>query len=414
MDWAVPAELPDRTAARLARRLIDWFEQNARDLPWRRTRDPYAIWISEVMLQQTRVPTVIPYWERWLRRFPNVRSLASAKPAVVLKLWEGLGYYSRARNLHQAARIIQRRHQGKLPRQTNALLALPGIGPYAAGAIGSIAFNQPTPVLDGNVIRVLTRLFGIGGNPRQRLTNERLWRISTALVEAAGRIRRARSCAKLNESLMELGALVCTPRAPRCPQCPIRGHCVAFRQNRVAQFPRLPRRATAVRKSVLAFIISDGNRYLIRQRETGKANAQLWEFPNCQRGSVADKVGRMAKEALGFAPEQLRPFLRFTHTITRYRITIDSFRANSSQFATRRRPRHRWGTLRELDRLPFASAHRKIVNALMADEVSIRSPERLVPPGQNPIRRRVKRGAPKARALPTDNLLMHQRWRPNA
>ena len=319
------------------------------------------------MLQQTRVQTVIPYWERWLRRFPNVRSLASAKPAEILKLWEGLGYYRRARNLHQAARIILRQHQGKLPHRAEELLALPGIGRYAAGAIGSIAFNQPTPLLDGNAIRVLTRLFGLSGNPKQRQTNERLWGISTALVEAASRMRRARSCAKLNESLMELGALVCTPRTPQCPQCPIRGHCVAYRQNRVAQFPRLPRRAMMVRKSVLAFVVSNGNRFLVRQREPGQANAQLWEFPNSERASTASKPEGMAEEALGFAPEQLRPFLRLRHTITRYRITLEAFRASSSRLATRSRPRHRWGTLRELDRLPFASAHRKILDALGAE-----------------------------------------------
>ena len=160
-------------SSRLAKLLLDWFATDARDLPWRRTRDPYAIWVSEIMLQQTQVKTVIPYWQRWMRELPTLRAAAKASPAKIYKLWEGLGYYTRVRNLQKAAQQIVEKHRGQFPQNFDDVLALPGIGRYTAGAICSIAFNQPTPILDGNVVRVLTRVFGIGENPREKKTNVR-------------------------------------------------------------------------------------------------------------------------------------------------------------------------------------------------------------------------------------------------
>ncbi len=165
--------------------LLHWFSTNARDLPWRRTRDPYAIWVSEIMLQQTQVKTVIPYWERWLRALPTIQALAAADTATIHKLWEGLGYYTRVRNLQKAAQQILAQHQGKFPRHHHHILELPGIGPYTAGAISSIAYNEAQPILDGNVIRVLTRVFAIAENPREKNTNQKLWRLAAQLVNAA-------------------------------------------------------------------------------------------------------------------------------------------------------------------------------------------------------------------------------------
>src|SRR5262245_2633220 len=175
---------------RLVPLLLRWFELNARDLPWRRTRDPYAIWISEVMLQQTQVKTVLPYWERWMRDLPTLDSLAKARPEKILKLWEGLGYYSRVRNLHQAAQLIATRHGGRFPERFEEILALPGIGRYTAGAICSIVFNEPKPVLDGNVIRVLTRVFAIKDNPTEKAANAKLWQLAEQLVIIASKIQR--------------------------------------------------------------------------------------------------------------------------------------------------------------------------------------------------------------------------------
>lgn len=169
--------------------LLAWFAENARPLPWRATSDPYAVWVSEIMLQQTQVKTVVPYWERWMRALPDIRALARAKPERLHKLWEGLGYYTRVRNMHQAAQLILERHSGKFPTLFEDILELPGIGRYTAGAISSIAFHQPRPILDGNVIRVLTRLFGIAGDPRERSTNATLWRLSEELVHRAASIK---------------------------------------------------------------------------------------------------------------------------------------------------------------------------------------------------------------------------------
>ncbi len=220
-------------------RLLLWFRANARELPWRRTRDPYAVWVSEIMLQQTQVATVIPYYERWMEALPNVRSLARVSSQRLHKLWEGLGYYTRVRNMQKAARQICREHGGVFPEHFEEVLALPGIGRYTAGAISSIAFNKPTPIVDGNVMRVLTRLFGIASDPRATVTNARLWQLAAALVEVAARTGVARparqeqarergsrakmkdahedpACSHLNQSLMELGATVCTPRRPDC------------------------------------------------------------------------------------------------------------------------------------------------------------------------------------------------------
>lgn len=170
---------------KIVRRLVAWFDRNARDLPWRRNRDPYAIWVSEIMLQQTQVNTVLPYWRRWMRALPTVEALARASPQQIHKLWEGLGYYTRVRNLQRAAQLIVAQHDGRVPERFDQVLTLPGIGPYTAGAICSIAFNQPQPILDGNVIRVLTRLFGIAGHPRATPVSARLWRLAEQLVQQA-------------------------------------------------------------------------------------------------------------------------------------------------------------------------------------------------------------------------------------
>ena len=219
-------------ASWLVHALLDWFATAARDLPWRRTTNAYAVWVSEIMLQQTQVKTVWPFWERWMRELPTVAALAAARPERVLKLWEGLGYYTRARNLQRAAQLIVARPGGEFPTQFDEMLALPGIGRYTAGAIGSIAFNQPAPILDGNVMRVLTRLFALTGNPREKETNARLWQLAEQLVRAAAAVDfksqisnlkfpLAGPCSALNQALMELGALVCTPRSPQCPRCPL-------------------------------------------------------------------------------------------------------------------------------------------------------------------------------------------------
>jgi A/G-specific adenine glycosylase len=361
---------------------LEWFTRNARDLPWRRTRDPYAIWVSEIMLQQTQVKTVIPFWNRWMLALPTIEALANASSETIHKLWEGLGYYTRVRNMQKAAQYIVANHSGRFPAQFNDLLALPGIGRYTAGAICSIAFNQTTPILDGNVIRVLTRVFAISGNPRGKETNARLWRIAQELVTRAKHarfakerkaspplrlsrsLREATCCSFLNQSLMELGALICTPRAPQCPACPVAKHCLAFQQNRVEEFPAPGKRAEITGRRFAAFVFERNGSFLVRQRPADVVNGHLWEFPNVELSQAGAEVALLAKGILGFKPKTLRSLCIIRHSITRYRISLEAFAVNGIQSARVNANSGRWLPFAELQKLSFPSAHRKILDRI--------------------------------------------------
>jgi len=367
--------------------LLNWFSANARDLPWRHTRDPYAIWVSEIMLQQTQVKTVIPYWQHWMRELPTIKSVAKASPDRIHKLWEGLGYYTRARNLQKTARQIVARHGGRFPWNFDDVLALPGIGRYTAGAICSIAFNQPKPILDGNVIRVLTRVFGIAENPKKKTTNTRLWKLAEDLVLIAGGARLCRAeisfagnpvtskrshgstesrptentnCSFLNQSLMELGALVCTPRNPLCPVCPAKTLCVAFKEKRIAELPNPGQRAPATARNFIAFIVERNGRFLVRQRPAGVVNAHLWEFPNVEILNGKFNPTFTAKKALGIEPPKIKPLCTVKHSITRYRITLDAFGVQL------KKPPGKaagiWRTPAQMRRLAFTAAHKKLAS----------------------------------------------------
>lgn len=264
----------------IRRDLLAWFDRHQRDLPWRRTRDAYAIWLSEVMLQQTQVQTVIPYWERFLARFPTVTSLAEAPLDDVLSLWRGLGYYSRARNLHRAAQEIAKRGAA-LPRTAAELLELPGFGRYTAGAVASIAYGEPAPIVDGNVARVFARLFVIEGAPGDRERERALWARAEELVAGP-------RPGDWNQALMELGALICRPEAPACLLCPVREHCGALNAGRVAELP--PVRVRAARKSLdlLVGVWREDDRILLARREGGGLFGGLWELPSIETGSERD------------------------------------------------------------------------------------------------------------------------------
>ena len=346
--------------------LLGWFARNARDLPWRRTRDPYAIWVSEIMLQQTQVKTVLPYWERWMQELPDIAALARARMEKLHKLWEGLGYYTRVRNLHKAAQLVISKHGGSFPRDFEHVLELPGIGRYTAGAICSIAFDQPKPILDGNVVRVLSRVFGIGGNPRQANTRAELWRIAEELVLRAAKqgAGTQRNASAFNQALMELGALVCTPRQPGCGICPVAQHCVAWREDRVQELPRLGPRVRATPRRFVAFVAQHRNRFLVRQRPAGVVNAHLWEFPNVELAPEDTELGRAARSTLGLAPKTLQPLCTIKHSITRYRITLGVFRLAGPLARATAVAKGKWLTRKELSRLTFASAHKRILRHL--------------------------------------------------
>ncbi|MCU0788008.1 MAG: A/G-specific adenine glycosylase [Verrucomicrobia bacterium] len=353
-----------RKSNRLAPVLVGWFEQNARDLPWRRTNDPYAIWVSEIMLQQTQVRTAIPYFERWMRALPTVESLARISSGRLHKLWEGLGYYTRVRNLQKSARMICQDHNAQFPQQYDAVRALPGIGPYTAGAICSIAFNQPTPILDGNVIRVLSRVFAITSDPKEPRTNTLLWQLAEALVTRAARLSPPSGClpcSALNQSLMELGATLCTPRSPSCPLCPVQPHCGARQRGIQEQLPLPARRPATTQRHFLAFLVEHKERYLVRQRPDGMVNAHLWEFPNAEvKAPLSTKLDATARK-MGLRIIDRKPLCTLKHSITRYRITLAAHRAEVVNLGTL--ADGHWFTRRQLDRLAFTSAHRQILRA---------------------------------------------------
>ena len=357
------------------------------------------------MLQQTQVKTVIPYWERWMRELPTIQAAAKASPAKLHKLWEGLGYYTRVRNLHEAVQQILAQHEGQFPENFPAILALPGIGRYTAGAICSIAFNQPTPILDGNIIRFLTRIHGIATDPRMKNTNAKLWQLAESLVMQGDRLDSAPrrrpeeavagngSCSALNQSLMELGALICTPRSPQCKLCPVNKLCVARKLNLQERIPNLGKRKPVTARRFVAFIVARDGKFLVRQRPEGVVNAHLWEFPNleipaAEIGARHSAHANLRQSTDGAqetaAPYQLNDFLATTakplctikHSITRYRITLEAYRAELVKPDTKHSGR--WLTPLQLHKLAFTSAHKKILNHLRTpNPVSARHSEHL-------------------------------------
>ncbi|HEV8325147.1 MAG TPA: A/G-specific adenine glycosylase, partial [Myxococcota bacterium] len=328
----------------LRRRLVEWFDRSARDLPWRRTRDPYAVWVSEVMLQQTRVDTVVPYYERFLARFPTVQSLADAPEDDVLRLWQGLGYYSRARNLQRAARLLAAGRGARMPPDAAGLRALPGVGRYTAGAVASIAYDAPEPILDGNVARVLVRLFGIDGDPRAPALAPRLWELAAALVPPAppspapGPLVGRPTPARFNQAMMELGALVCLPVEPRCLLCPVHDPCAARRSGRQGELggPR-PRRAPEPVTRLVAAVERPG-RLLWMRRAEGLLGG-LWELPGLDgpAGGAAPPLRALAAfvSASCGVPVTLDPdpVGEVTHVFTHRRMTAHLHRAHPARGA---------------------------------------------------------------------------------
>jgi A/G-specific adenine glycosylase len=352
-----PAPPRPRALGALRARLLAWYHAERRDLPWRRTRDPYAIWISESMLQQTRVDTVLPYYQRFLARFPDVASLAGAELEEVLGLWTGLGYYSRARNLHRAARLLVSRHAGRLPDDAAALRALPGIGPYTAGAVASIAFDREEPVVDGNVARVLARLHGIrdeiGGAAARRL----LWREAAALA-------RGPFPGALNQALMELGATLCTPRAPRCPASPLARDCDARRAGDAESLPRKARRAAQREVEAVAGLVLRRGRALAVQRPESGLLAGLWELPGgeLEAGESARRaIAPRLRERVGLRVAGARPLGAVEHVFTHLRLRLHVFHCGEAQgrVCLRGPAAHRWLAPEALRALPQGGPTRK-------------------------------------------------------
>jgi len=366
---------PQRCRA-VAQRLLTWAQEWLPDFPWRHTNDPYALWVAVVMLQQTQVATVLPYYRRFLARFPTLQDLATANLDEVLKVWEGLGYYTRARNLHAAARLMVERYGGQLPTDRQPLMALPGIGEYTAGAMLSIAFGQDEPAVDGNVRRVLCRLFAVEGDPRRAAIQRRLWELARCLLPP-GRT------GDFNQGLMHLGTVVCTPRRPDCADCPLVGLCEAQRLGLQEQLPRRAPRRTVPHYEVAAGVIRDDDgRLLIAQRLADDMLGGMWEFPGgrCEAGeSLRECLRREIREELGLEIEIGERLTTVHHAYSHFRITLHAFhcRPVGGEPQALGCADWRWIRLSELPDFPFPVADQRIIAALVSSspEHSVEQPD---------------------------------------
>jgi A/G-specific adenine glycosylase len=349
---------------RLRRRLLAWFARHRRDLPWRRDRDPYRIWVSEVMLQQTTVAAVVPYFERFVRAFPTVAALAAADEQDVLRLWEGLGYYRRARDLHRTARRLAAEHAGRFPDDPAVLADLPGMGRYTVGAVLSQAFDRRLPIVEANSQRVLCRLFAVREDPSAGPTRRRLWDLAEALLPA-------RQVGEFNQALMELGALVCTPAAPRCGACPLADLCAANRLGLQGEVPVRPARPEVVAVQEAAVVVRRGPEVLLARRPAEGRWANLWEFPHAPLadGETHEEAARrVVRDLAGLRADVGAELLTVRHGVTRFRITLVCFEAEyrAGAFRSDFYRQAAWVEPARLPDYPVSVPQRRLARALTA------------------------------------------------
>lgn len=343
--------------------LLSWFAAHKRDLPWRKTYDPYHVWISEVMLQQTQMDRVVGYFNRWLGKFPDVESVANAAELEILKTWEGLGYYSRARNLQKAARLMIWQNSGKIPCDYDALLALPGVGPYTAAAVMSIAYNMPYPVVDANVERLFARIGNIDKPVKNKNVKQAIKKLATELL--ADTLFR-----DFNQALMELGALICTPRNPICEKCPVQKHCGALKSGTVDERPVKAAKQEKIDINMACTILARNNKLFIQKRHYDDVWGGLWEFPGgrMKEGeSPQETAVRELFEETGYRAGALEFFFTVTHFYTKYRVTLHSFCGTLNEDHEPKltaASQYRWVEMGELDDYPFPSGHRQLIGKL--------------------------------------------------
>ncbi len=352
--------------------LLTWFNAHQREMPWRSNPLPYWVWVSEIMLQQTQVATVIPYFNRFIAQFPTVEILAAANQQTVLKAWEGLGYYSRARNLHKAAQIVCNDHQGQLPDTYEGLQKIPGIGPYVGAAIASIAFSQPVPVVDGNVLRVFSRFWGIETDitkPQARVV----------IFSRLSPVIQAKTASNFNQAIMELGALICTPKSPNCTQCPLSFECIAFQTNRTTELPVKAKKAATPHYDIAVAVIWKDGKILIGKRKPDQLLGGMWEFPGGKQKpneSLAQTAEREATEETGLEIRVKDGFITVNHAYTHFKITLTAF--NCEYFAglasNKTTDEVRWVDPEELNDYPFPKANKKVVEAILAPKILAQTP----------------------------------------
>jgi len=342
---------------------VTWYLVHRRDLPWRRTRDPYLIWLSEVMLQQTRVDQAMPYYERFVGRFPDVRALANADIHDVLVAWEGLGYYSRARNLHAAAKQIVGQFDGRIPDTWDAIRSLKGVGDYTAAAVLSIAYGRPHAVVDGNVIRVVSRYLGIREDVGSAAVKGTIQKTVSEWIPAD-------APSEFNQGMMELGATVCTPRNPLCSECPLATACVARLTLQTETIPyKAPKAKVPHHQIVVGIIFDESGRVLIAQRPETAMLGGLWEFPGGKVELGEDylhTIGRELDEELGVTVGQVQPFHTLKHAYSHFKITMHAYtcRIQSGTPQPRTSTRLQWVEITELHQFPFPKANRTLTQKL--------------------------------------------------
>ncbi|MEM8945653.1 MAG: A/G-specific adenine glycosylase [Planctomycetota bacterium] len=346
------------------RRLLAWYAKNKRDLPWRKSSNPYRVWVSEVMLQQTQVETVKPYFQRFMKTFPTVTKLAAADEQQVLRLWEGLGYYRRARGLHAAAKQIVAVHDGKFPKDVETLQTLPGIGRYTAGAIVSIAYDRRAPILEANTIRLFARLIGYREDPTKSAGQKILW-------QTAEDVLPRKEIANFNQALMELGSLVCKPAHPLCDECPVASLCIAKQAGTQQAMPKSTKKMKFVDSNEAAVVVRKNGKVLVRQCGEDERWAGLWDFPRFEIESegplfIADElVGKVrAQTGITVKPGSLLKTIK--HGVTRYRITLDCYEAQylSGRLRKSESGPMRWLMPSELTELPLSTTGRKLAKLI--------------------------------------------------
>jgi A/G-specific adenine glycosylase len=346
----------------LRKALIDWYMVNQRELPWRKVSDPYPIWVSEVMLQQTQVATVLPYYHEFLKRFPNLPKLARANLQEVLKAWEGLGYYARARNLHKAAAVVVSQHQGNIPQSWQDFRKLPGVGDYIAAAVLSIAFNQPYSVVDGNVKRVLSRLF-VMQEPVNQSPANKIFQLSAAdLLDT-------KMPGTFNQALMELGATVCKPRNPLCRTCPVQAWCLAYQGDRISEFPRKLKKQPTPQYQIAVGVVFKNGRVLITRRKPEGLLGGLWEFPGGKiktREKAPAACIREIKEEVNLEVKVDSHLCRVKHAYTHFKIQMAVFCCSyiSGRVKLNGPVDHRWIRLNQLEDYPLPKANHKFLAKL--------------------------------------------------
>jgi A/G-specific adenine glycosylase len=346
------------------RALMNWYEENKRDLPWRKTGEPYKIWLSEVMLQQTQVKTVIPYYQRWLEKLPTIQDLAAASERTVLKLWEGLGYYNRCHNFHKAAQLVCSEYNGKVPDHPDLFLELPGVGPYILSAVMSIAFKRVLPVVDGNVLRMVTRYIELWDDISKSATKKKVYHMLLDLIPE-------NNPGDFNQAIMELGALICTPKDPTCSICPLKKTCQAKGRDSFYALPfRTKKKKIPLHRVALAVIMKN-DKFLIQKRPSIGHLAGMWEFPGgkLEAGESSEQaVVRECIEELDVSVKIIQKLKKVKHTYTHFKIELNIFicQLTSTLVQARQGQPIRWISPDEMNQYPFPSANYKFFKALEA------------------------------------------------